>query len=106
MRERKFRMKSNRMGQKQINNERIQASNSRKYLKNLDRFIEIIKQDNENLKLKLKRQYEKEQSEIKMKFEIDRVQFLFKFQVRQDLISVRNQEVEKLNELYKCKQIS
>ncbi|CAK72004.1 unnamed protein product (macronuclear) [Paramecium tetraurelia] len=55
--------------------------------------FKLLKQENLDLKLELKRFYDKEESEIKMKSEIDRV--------RQDLISVRNQEVEKLNELFK-----
>ncbi|CAD8172317.1 unnamed protein product [Paramecium octaurelia] len=67
-------------------------------LNELDRQMGIVKQENEKMKQELKRFYEKEQSEIKMKSEIGRL--------RQDLISVRNQEIEKLNEIFKGMQIS
>ncbi|CAD8086295.1 unnamed protein product [Paramecium sonneborni] len=59
----------------------------------LENKVLLMNQENEDLKQELKRFYEKEESEIKIKSQIDRV--------REDLISVRNQEVEKLNELFK-----
>ncbi|CAD8174871.1 unnamed protein product [Paramecium pentaurelia] len=71
-----------------------ESHNQIKYqLSELDSYVNKVKQENEYLKQQLKRFYEKEESEIKRKSEIDRV--------RQDLVSLRNQEVEKLNELFK-----
>ncbi|CAD8083691.1 unnamed protein product [Paramecium sonneborni] len=55
------------------------------------RYIEIAN-ENDDLKQEIKSLYEKEESEIKIKSEIDRV--------RQDLMSVRQQECLKLNELF------
>ncbi|KAM3130831.1 hypothetical protein pb186bvf_017126 [Paramecium bursaria] len=51
-----------------------------------------LQQNVDELKKQLKRMYEREESEIKIKSEIERV--------RQDLISVRNQEVQKMNQLF------
>ncbi|CAD8078766.1 unnamed protein product [Paramecium sonneborni] len=72
---------------KEINNQLKQNQQEFEYQ------FQLLNQENIDLKFELKRFYDKEESEIKMKSEIDRV--------RQDLISVRNQEVEKLNELFK-----